>query len=79
MFIPDIIVKGLGVAIYALFVALIVPSCKKSTQAILVALSTGLLNTFMQSIFSLNQSSGFIVSVISVSVLATIFSKKEVK
>lgn len=80
MFIPAVVVNSLGIALYALFVSLIVPSCKKSIQALILAITSGVINTFFQNIIEMNQSSSFIVTVLTVSLIATIFTyKKETK
>lgn len=77
MFIPEIIVKGLGIALYSLFVALIIPSCKKSTKALLIALGAGGVNTILQRYLDFNQSTGFMIAVIIVSTAATLLNREK--
>lgn len=79
MFFPPILISSLGIALYALFVSLIVPSCKKSTQALILTILAGLLNSLLQQFNFFNQSSSFIISVISVSFLASILVCKKEK
>jgi len=72
-FFPPILITSLGMALYALFIALLIPACKKSTQALILALSAGLLNTLLQKISFIHQNSSFMISVLSISLLASIF------
>ena len=43
-FIPEILSQSMGVALYALFVAILLPEVKKSHRALVLALSSGALN-----------------------------------
>ncbi|MEA3422879.1 MAG: AzlC family ABC transporter permease [Bacillota bacterium] len=74
MFLPQIIINSLGIALYALFVALIVPSCKKSTKALILTILAGIINSLIQKNELFNQSSSFIITVLGVSLIATFFT-----
>ncbi|MEA1974254.1 MAG: AzlC family ABC transporter permease [Bacillota bacterium] len=73
MFIPVIIVSSLGIALYALFIALIIPSWKKHNKAIVLSVSAGILNLLIQKFNLLNPSFSFIVSVILISIIGAVF------
>jgi 4-azaleucine resistance transporter AzlC len=46
-FLPEILTKSMGVALYALLLAILLPELKKSTKSVLLAISAGLLNTVL--------------------------------
>jgi 4-azaleucine resistance transporter AzlC len=79
MFLPQIIINSLGIALYALFVALIIPSCKKSTKALILTILAGIINSLIQKIEFFNQSSSFIITVLSVSLIAAFFTYRKEK
>jgi len=70
MFFPAILITAMGVALYALFVALLIPACKKSSEAILYASLAGIINTFLSQIPWISSSGSFAITVISVSMFA---------
>lgn len=82
MFIPSLITESMGMALYALLIALLIPACKKSKSAIIVALLSGSLNTLLVKLTSMDQGGCFIVSVLMISLGAVIWhyrvNKKEV-
>ncbi len=67
---PAILITAMGVALYALFVALLIPACKKSTEAILYATLAGVINTFLSQLPWVSSSGSFAITVISVSMFA---------
>lgn len=78
---PAIIVNALGVAIYGMFVAIVVPPAKKERPVLLCVLSAALLSVIFHYVPVLNQiSEGFIIilcSVISATVMSLIAPVKE--
>ncbi len=76
MFIPAIITDSMGIALYALFIALLIPAGKQSKVALVVALLAGGLNTLLIRYTCLEQSGSFILTVLSVASLATLVKKK---
>lgn len=66
---PPILIQALGIALYALFVVLLIPACKKSVKALVIALSAGFLNTLLVRRGLVGMSSGFIISVMVVALL----------
>lgn len=75
---PESIQSSMGIALYSMFIAILVPAMKKSTQTIILALSAGLVHTFLNHINLIPQGWNLIASIILVSLLGVfIFSKKE--
>lgn len=46
-FLPEVLTKSMGIALYALLLAILLPEMKKSTQSLVLAVSAGLLNTIL--------------------------------
>ena len=67
----------MGIALYALFVALLLPSCKKSTEAIVYATLAGVFNTLLGQFEWLSSSGGFAISVISIAMVAAYIKQKK--
>ncbi|BES64270.1 AzlC family ABC transporter permease [Gottschalkiaceae bacterium SANA] len=75
MFIPAIITDSMGIALYALFVALLIPAGKQAKSALLVALIAGGLNSLFIRFTNLEQSGSFILTVLSVAAMGTLFKR----
>lgn len=71
MFIPTIITDSMGIALYALFVALLIPAGKQSKIALVVALAAGLFNTALIRVVHLGQSGSFILTVLTIASVST--------
>jgi 4-azaleucine resistance transporter AzlC len=76
MFIPTIITDSMGIALYALFVALLIPAGKQTKSALLVALIAGGLNTLLIRFVGLSQSGSFILTVLSVATIGTLIKRQ---
>ena len=50
LFIPDAITKALGIALYALFISLLIPGIKKSLRLVTLVIFTALLNAVLSLI-----------------------------
>ncbi|MCP3873088.1 MAG: AzlC family ABC transporter permease, partial [Desulfobacteraceae bacterium] len=46
-FLPEILTKSMGVALYALLLAIILPEIKKSVKSLMLTISSGILNTIL--------------------------------
>ena len=46
-FLPEILTKSMGVALYALLLAILLPEIKKSFRALTLVITSGLLNTLL--------------------------------
>lgn len=76
MFIPTIITDSMGIALYALFVALLIPAGKQAKSALGIALIAGGLNTLLIRFAGLGQSGSFILTVLSVAAIGTLIKRK---
>ncbi len=74
-FIPAVIAESMGIALYALLLSLLIPAYKKEKSALLLALLSGGLNTFLIKGTGLESGAGFILSVVSVSLAATLYKE----
>ncbi len=71
-FIPAIISESMGIALYALLLSLLIPAYKKEKQALVLALCAGGVNTVLIRGFHLEAGSSFMISVVSISLAATL-------
>ncbi len=76
MFIPAIITDSMGIALYALFVALLIPAGKQTKTALAVALAAGLFNTALIQFANLGQSGSFILTVLTVASVSTLIKRR---
>lgn len=74
-FIPEVIAQSMGIALYALLLALLIPAYKKEKSALLLALLSGGLNTLLIKGAGLESGAGFMLSVICVSVAAALYKE----
>lgn len=66
---PTVVKISMGVALYAMFAAILVPEVKKSSKAAILASLSGILNVFCKHFLSLPQGWSIVISVILVSLL----------
>lgn len=64
---PPLLQQSMGIGLYAMFVALLVPEMKKSTKAIVLSLLAGLVNTVISKGFGMAQGWSIVLSIIIVS------------
>jgi len=74
---PDMVKSSMGVALYAMFVAILIPEAKKYNKAIILAILSGVTNTLFRYGFSMPQGWSIVISILLVSFLGVIFSNKE--
>lgn len=72
-FLPEIVSKSMGVALYALLLAIILPEIKASTQTLLLAIASGLLNSLLIKINVLPNGWSIIVCILIISVAGSFF------
>ena len=70
-FIPDALGDSLGMGLYVLFMALLVPEIKKHLKVLWIALSSGLLNVILASVSQIGQSWSLVLGVIISSLFFT--------
>lgn len=75
LFIPSIITESMGIALYALLLTLLIPSCKKSIKALVVALASGMVNSLLLKFTGLDPGACFIGAVLIVASIATILTR----
>jgi 4-azaleucine resistance transporter AzlC len=74
---PDTIQASMGVGIYAMFIALLLPEAKKSRKVALLAILSGITNTILTFMEFLPQGWNIIVSILLISGLGLLFEGKE--
>ena len=68
---PEAVTSALGIAIYAMFVAIVTPEAKKSVKTALLVLSAIILSCIFKYVPALNKTpSGFVIILVSVTVSA---------
>ena len=75
--VPDLLVQASGIALYALFVALLIPACRNSFVVPAVALAAAGMNTLLVGTGLLNSGLSFLVSVLLTSGLAATLVREE--
>jgi len=80
-FLPDILSKSMGVALYALLLAILMPEVKASFRALILAVSGGLLNTWLIHLDILPRGWTIIVCILIVAYMGSLSMapKKEEK
>jgi 4-azaleucine resistance transporter AzlC len=76
---PSLVKDSMGIALYAMFAALLIPEAKKSTKVLIMALLSGLLNTALNYFKFLPQGWNLILSIVLISLLGSLIFKEEVK
>lgn len=76
-FLPEILTKGMGVALYALLLAILMPEIKASRKALVLAVSSGLLNTVLIHLDFLPKGWTIIVCVVAVALAGSFFMMNE--
>ncbi len=72
-FLSDILTKSMGVALYALLLAILLPEVKTSYRALVMAVASGILNTFLIYLNILPKGWTIIVCIVIISFTATFF------
>ncbi|MBN2795248.1 MAG: AzlC family ABC transporter permease [Clostridia bacterium] len=74
---PKLLQLSMGIGLYAMFVALLVPKIKGNRLGLLLAISSGLLNTFLLKVIHLSSGWSIVLSIVIISLTATIIVKGE--
>ena len=77
-FLPEPIQASMGIGIYAMFIALLLPEAKKSKIVAILAILSGLTNTLLIQMNFLPQGWSIVVSVLLISTLGLILNEKGV-
>ncbi len=73
---PVVIKDSMGIALYAMFAAILIPEAKKSNKVLLMAISSGLINTALNYFEFLPQGWNLVLSIVLVSFLGCLDSKE---
>ena len=75
---PDSIQASMGIALYAMFIALVTPMAKKFLKIASLVILSGIVNSLVGRFASVPRGWGIIIAIISVSILGVfIFSEEE--
>ncbi len=72
-FLPEILTKSMGVALYALLLAMLLPEIKKSVKALILTISSGLLNTILIKLDFLPNGWTIIVCILIIALAGSFF------
>lgn len=77
---PDSLQESMGIGLYALFVALLVPEIKKTRKALVLASLSAFANSVLHMVIGIKQGWSIVISIILVSLAGVLlFYKEEVK
>ncbi|MBT4024346.1 AzlC family ABC transporter permease [Desulfobacula sp.] len=78
-FLPEILTKSMGVALYALLLAMLLPEIKKSVKALILTIGSGLLNTILMKLDFLPNGWTIIVCILVIALAGSFFIVDEVQ
>jgi 4-azaleucine resistance transporter AzlC len=74
---PAVVKNSMGVALYAMFAAILIPEVKKSTKAAILACLSGIVNSVCKTFSALPQGWSIVISIILVCFLGVYFFKEK--
>lgn len=74
---PETIQASMGVGIYAMFIALLLPEAKRSRKVAILAILSGITNTILTYLGFLPQGWNIIVSIVAISGIGLLVEEKE--
>jgi branched chain amino acid efflux pump len=78
-FLPDILSKSMGIALYSLLLAILLPELKTSTKAICLVIASGLLNTVLIKLDLFPDGWNIIVCILAIALAGSFFVPQEQK
>ena len=78
-FLPEILTKSMGVALYALLLAMLLPEIKRSVKALILTIASGLLNTILIKLDFLPNGWTIIVCILVIALAGSFFIVDEVQ
>ena len=78
-FLPEILSKSMGVALYALLLAILLPEIKTSVKALILTISSGLLNTILIKLDILPNGWTIIVCILIIALAGSFFITTKVQ
>ena len=77
-FLPEELTQSMGVALYALLLAILLPEMKKSSKVVLIACASGLLNTFILKLDLLPDGWSIIICILIIATAGSfLYNEKE--
>lgn len=64
---PPLLQKAMGIGLYVMFIALLVPEMKKSNKAIVLSVMAGIMNTILRKILLMPQGWSIVITIILIS------------
>lgn len=71
---PIIVKVSMGIALYSLFIAILVPELKKSNKVLILVMSSGLVNTLLTKLAYIPQGWSIVITILVVSLLGLVIS-----
>ncbi len=78
-FLPEILIKSMGVALYALLLAILLPEIKQSVKALILTIASGVFNTMLIKLDVLPNGWNIIVCILIIALAGSFFITGEVK
>ncbi len=78
-FLPEKLTQSMGVALYALLLAILIPEMQKSSKAVLLALFSGILNTLLLKLDVFPKGWSIIVCILIIASFGSFLFNKEVE
>ncbi len=75
-FLPEILTKSMGIALYSLLLAILLPELKTSTKAVCLVIASGILNTFLIKLDFLPNGWNIIVCILVIAFAGSFFIPK---
>jgi len=76
-FLPEILTKSMGVALYSLLLAILLPEIKQSVKALILAAASGVLNTLLIKLDILPTGWNIIVCILMIALAGSFFTHSE--
>ncbi len=78
-FLPEVLTKSMGVALYALLLAILLPELKQSAKAVLLTVSSGILNTVLLKLDFLPNGWSIIICILIIASLGAFFTSEKIE
>ena len=78
-FLPEILIKSMGVALYSLLLAILLPELKQSMRSLVLAISAGVLNTVLVTLDVLPRGWSIIVCIVIIASIGAFFAEPREK
>lgn len=74
---PNAIKSSMGIALYAMFAAILIPEAKKSNRVLIMALLSGILNTLLNYLKFLTQGWNLVLAIVLIAAIGAYTSKEK--